>query len=756
MRSSPKIGQNNLINSCLQIFEKSLLASFKNAISKTLVQLFELAENAKSNQQEVTLFEQYNLLKKSSGKLMDFLSAVIQSMPDEITEQISHEEDEVKLSLVEDEILEISLALTQLESVLDIKFSKYLFALEKRLKILFATRKISKDNMPFGVVSICWIFSQTFENSGSDVKTKVLLIECLKKQCGEDLLDVYKKIDDVFIKAGILPNIKTENKKPKKENIEKLNNEHDNLNEFSKNNQGSQSTRQDQLSGKGQQEGYNQFGHNKQETSDGQFSQTLNNESSQSIGASEGSESNQVSRGGSSNLVNSIFDLMNQDKQMSSSQSGLTSIENSVMDETLQNLSKITSIAAGATEIDKLKEMILDNVRNETGMFYPELNTKQQNSLDVMGMFYDHVKQDDMIDSNILSSLNAINIPLIRTAIKDDKFFTNGNHPARQYLEKIIYAAQKWHGTPVVKKLHQFSSHLASDYDGSDDSFNSANEDLESFLKTTETRAKNTEEKWVNSAKGKEKLDYSRMKVEGIVDEISNIAVPEFVKNVIKYVIQDALTLTLLRHGENSDEWNKNIAMSNTIAKLANGDEVKNLTPKQKIESLHRLDQTMDDLGFSENDRKATIQNVKECSQAAVVNKLDENIELDNVASINKNKIDLNKSNAAKIEDIRELTAQEKSQLTRIKLMPYGTLFDFIINQQRDKIRRKLSWFSPVSNKALFVSMLGNKPYEKSLNAIAIDLARKNIIVIKLEEKKYFNQVMQGIFSKLKKMVKND
>ena len=748
MRSSPKIGQNNLISSCLIVFEKSLISGFKKAVHDTLVKLFDLAENAGSNQQEVTLFEQYNILKKNSNKLNNTLSVVIKNMPDEITEQISLDEEEVKLSLVEDEVLEISLALTQMESVLDIRFSKYLFALEKRLKILFASRKITKENMPFGVVSICWIFSQTLETSTSDVNTKVVLIEYLKQQLGTCLLETFKEIDKIFVNAGILPNIKIEHKANYNRNKE---------NSFQKG--------KDEQAQKSNNTGTNQAQNNTSNNQVGNNNQFENNNigggfqsNEQLTGMSDlssnvGDLSGEFDRRESGNLVNSIFDLMNNGRGKGAQQKQLSNINNQVMDKTLDNLSRVTSVAAGSTEIDKLKEMILEDVRNETGMFYPGLNQTQQNSLDVMGMFYEHVKEDNSIDSNIISSLNAINIPLLRTAIRDKQFFDDDEHPARQYLEKIIYAAQKWHGTPVVKKLHQFSSHLASDYDGSNESFETANDDLESYLSITEKRAKKSEEKWVSSVKGKEKLDYSRIKVEGIVDDISKIAVPNFVKNVIKYVIQDALTLSLLRHGEDSDDWNKNISMSKAIAKMANPKEVKSLTPKQKIESLHHLDQTMDDLGFSENDRKSTLQNIKDCASAAAIEKLDEKINLQDVVSINKNKDNVKHASSKKIEDIRKLNSEEKTYLTKIKLMPYGTLFDFIINQQRDKIRRKLSWFSPVSNKALFVSLLGNKPYEKSLNAIAIDLARNNILIVKIEEKRYFNKVLSGIFSKLKNVM---
>ncbi|MCF6287914.1 MAG: DUF1631 domain-containing protein [Proteobacteria bacterium] len=736
------IGHSNLVNSCLLIFHSTLKAGLETAMDITLKDLFLKAENASSNQQETKLFAEYNNLKKSSTKLVNSLKSFTMGMPSEMTKHISNGagEAEIALSIIAEEDLEISLAFTQLESVLDIKFTQFLFALEKRLKVLFASKNITKVNMPFGASSVCWILSQTMELSSADIATKSSLIDNLKKQLIEKLFTTYTKIDQQFVAAGILPNIQVEKKVRSKPN-KNITPNTDSIEDSTDNNPSKANTSSTDLTGTNQQTGH----HTSQQTvANNTFKQEPRHDA---IDATTKK---------SAELVNSIFNLMNQSRSQdfNSASTSATNIENSIMDQTLDRLSKVASVAAGSTEIDKLKEMILDNVRNETGIYYPRLSTQQQNSLDVMGMFYDQVKNDTAIDGNVLSSLNAINIPLIRTAISDTTFFEHAEHPARKYIEKILYAAQKWHGTSVVTELHKYSANIASEYDGTNESFVSANDNLESFLRLTERRAKKAEEKWINAAKGKEKLDLSRHKVEVIVENISQTAVPEFVKNVIQYVIQDAMTLALLRHGEDSQEWHRNISTSETIAKMANPKTIRDLTPKQKVESLHHLDKTMDELGFSENDRSRTINNIKECAEAASNDTLEKDIELAEVATINKEKKNVKKAGSKRIEELRPLTDKEKHYLTKVKLMPYGSLFDFLINQQRDRIRRQLSWFSPVSNKALFVTILGKKPYEVSLNAIAIDLCRKNILIVKIKDSKYFETVLNNMFAKLKGFIK--
>ena len=720
-----KSEQHNLINNCMEPFQKTLTNSYEKTLAKVLKDLFAKAQNAHSNLQESQLFEQYDSVKKHHSNSLASLASIIKSMPTEITnQQDTTSEELVELSLVEEEELETTLSFSQMESVLDIKFSKYLVALEKRLKLLLASNTLTKFNMPFGITSICWVFSQALSISKFEKNAKSTILEELKSQLSNDLLAFYKIANDKFVQAGILPNLMIEEKSV----LWKKGNKFSSGLEAAAN---YTPEKKDTYKSPKKDEG-NKTDSNQQ-----------NQKPPESIASNE-----KLNK-----LIDSIFTLMSNNRPQALHISKDSFIDNNLLDKTLENLSKVTSIGAGSFEIERLKEMVLDDVSENTGINYPTLSLEQQNTLDIMAMFYEQVKSDISIDNSMASSLNAINLPLIRTAVNDETFFENSNHPARKYLEKIIYASQKWHGTPVVKKIHKFSTHVADEFDGSQRSFERANEDLESFLRLTERRARKAESKWIKTAKGKEKLEISRHKVDEIMNNVVDNAHPKFVKNVLKSVLKDAMTLSLLRHGEESKEWYENINATSTIAKMSNPDLVNELSAKQKVESLHHLDKTMDELGFSKIDRTKTLNNIKECTQAAINKTPEAEIPLEKVTSISKSTKPINKQGTKKIEEIRELTNKEKAELSKFKLVPYGTFFDFVMNQQRDKVRRKLSWFSPLSNRALFVSVLGNKPHEMSMNLIAIDIARKAIIQIDVQKTQYFEKTLKNIFAKLKGMM---
>ena len=54
--------------------------------------------------------------------------------------------------------------------------------------------------------------------------------------------------------------------------------------------------------------------------------------------------------------------------------------------------------------------------------------------------------------------------------------------------------------------------------------------------------------------------------------------------------------------------------------------------------------------------------------------------------------------------------------MERIKQAPVGTWFEFVINPEGDRVRRRLSWLSTATGDALFVNKRGQKNAEYTLD----------------------------------------
>ena len=606
------MNRNQLLQELIVIFDKQLQNSLSEAVKLTLNKLFSLAQNADSNQKEHVYFNQYRDLKEQEKRMRQEVREQTKQMPDFISSEVNKSDSKMSLALVEDEELSISLSLTQLDSTLEIAGHTELYLLEKRMNVLFGDERIDKTNMPFSPAAIVWLMSHALQPMNWSEMVKTKLIEALQKSLHGSISELYHQLNERLIAAGILPNLQPEIKAPKS----------------------SQSTAKKKPP--------------KKPESDNKSNQSAEHDSQQKTAATSagaerpvsGPATSDPSRREEQQLVNSIFKLLAKQQSQSTNQdyrpdyetdtpqSGGPSLNHSApgggdkarnvvsgndFEQALNQIDQDAGILANSRNLTDLKRLLKDRVRNNTGNYYPELSEKQHKTIDLMGMIYDEIHEDNRIDKDIRSSLNAINVPLIKTAVKDESFFSDQEHPARQFMELLLQTSQRWYGTDVIKQVHQFSDHAAKDFDGSREGFVKALRDLSDFLEVTENRAVKAEQKWVSAAQGKEKMQLTKDKVNQKLDSILQDCEVKFVRDVVKHVSKDALTLTMLREGEESEQWQANIKTAEVLSQIGNRKKFKQLSGAEKLAAMRHLDETMDELGFSKRDRMTTKDNLHAC-----------------------------------------------------------------------------------------------------------------------------------------------
>lgn len=749
------MNKNQILNECIVIFDKHLQESLKSAMTLTLKKLFKLAETATSNQEEQASFTQYRQLKSGAKNLSSSIRSKIKSMPEFISEEVNKSDKKMSLSLVEDEELSISLSLTQLDSTLEVVSHSELYMLEKRMNVIFGNEKIDKTNMPFSPASIVWLLSHAFKTIDFEVRVKTMIIDFLTNEFSSTIKVAYQEINEVFISAGILPNLQPE-AAVKRQSADKQSGSQ------AADGQDAANVSENETSDEGTN--YTSHQNNQTQAQAGRFNKQQGGQ--QQTGGIDGGQYQSPSRQydpQTKQLVESIFDLLSPPARDGQAQGGTSQqggqqqvqkIQDNDFDKALAQIAQESGVDATSKNIHNLKEMLADQVKNNTGNYYPELSPKQNKTLDLMGMVYDEIEQDDSIDTHIRSSFNAINVPLLRMAVNDENFFTDAAHPARKFMELLVDSSQRWHGTNVIKKIHQYSDSAAKSFDGSTESFVGALKDLTQYLEVTENRAKKAEKKWVSAAQGKEKMELTKAEVEAHLDEILEGCEVKFISDIIQHVWKDSLTLTLLREGKNSEQWEKKTKSAKIISQIGNKNEFMKLSGPEKLAAMHHLDQTMDELGFSKRDRISTKDNIHAClgwqeSEEKEVEKpklkkvlsIDEAVKTQEIDTANK-----------KIEEIRELEDEEKLIMEQVINMPYGSLFDFVINQQNETLRRKLSWVSTMSETVLFVDLVGRHPHKMKLPRLAIDIHRKNIIKVEVQEGGYFRKALNNIMDRLKKI----
>ena len=61
----------------------------------------------------------------------------------------------------------------------------------------------------------------------------------------------------------------------------------------------------------------------------------------------------------------------------------------------------------------------------------------------------------------------------------------------------------------------------------------------------------------------------------------------------------------------------------------------------------------------------------------------------------------------------------EQARYEYLRQLPYGTWIEFTTTSRGDTVRRRLSWYSTVTDNALFVNQRGQRVAEQSLDSLA-------------------------------------
>jgi len=180
-----------------------------------------------------------------------------------------------------------------------------------------------------------------------------------------------------------------------------------------------------------------------------------------------------------------------------------------------------------------------------------------------------------------------------------------------------------------------------------------------------------------------------------------------------------ALTLVLLRHGEDSELWRQHARATRQIVEL-------NVRGDPPSDELVRVIQ--DGLGLVGYQDEEAASIVRCLAWTTDSDTTDDPVSRTELAMKLKARARLGADAEAVPPPAAPRTAQEEAFHQQLRSLPFGSWIELVINQQGDVVRRRMAWFSLVTDRVLLVNQRGQRIDEQSLDRIArlmaIDQAR--------------------------------
>jgi hypothetical protein len=392
------------------------------------------------------------------------------------------------------------------------------------------------------------------------------------------------------------------------------------------------------------------------------------------------------------------------------------------------------------------------------GQAPPVLSDEDSDTIDLVGMLFDHLGEDLNPGSGSGTLLAKLQVPILKVALNDKSFFARRQHPARQLLNSMTEGAQLWlddgDADPALfGKMQLVVDRVLTDFDQDPKVFENLLGELGSHLSTAQRKAEVAEKRHVEAARGREKLDLAREHAGlAIRARLEGVEVPALLKQLLEGAWCDVLALGELRDGEGSQSYLDRLHVADVLVAIWNGASA-NDAQRWYQELQATLANGLQMVGFHGEEIDRTLDGLEALLPVSLAAPLDDAsppapvdtsppAEAEHASRLLESK--QRQLEAAGHGGLRpapretilgglrkteklELNAREQTMLERIRQIPFGTWFDFTINQQGDVQRRKLSWYSPVTSRCLFVTARGARCEERTMEQLARDLVRGNV-----------------------------
>ncbi|KPN21174.1 hypothetical protein AO715_15575 [Xanthomonas sp. Mitacek01] len=405
-----------------------------------------------------------------------------------------------------------------------------------------------------------------------------------------------------------------------------------------------------------------------------------------------------------------------------------------------------TGAGRNARSLVDIKRSLLAQARQRDGEG-ASLAPQDEDAFELLGMLYGHIEQEIRTEAPAAPLVRDLQIPVLRAALQDHSFFTRQRHPARQLLNTVAESAASWHDDTafdprVETALRAAVAYVVANYEGDVAVFAEGNAKVQAQLQAQARTAELQERRHIEAARGREKLAAARARADELMQGIvGDRRLPRFSRALLDQSWADVLTLTLLRHGEYSDEANRQLDTTRRIvdASLA-------VMPRDDDSLQAEVESALGHVGY--HGEEATV-----IAQRLTSHRSDE----DDAASRTELAMKLKararlgeEAGTARREKLPQRTPDEQAQYDHLRTLPFGTWIEFTTNQQGDMVRRRMSWYSPMTDHVLFVNQRGQRTGEQSMDAVSRLMASGNARVVTADRGHLVDRAWQAAMGALR------
>jgi hypothetical protein len=385
--------------------------------------------------------------------------------------------------------------------------------------------------------------------------------------------------------------------------------------------------------------------------------------------------------------------------------------------------------------IAQLRQDLLNQLRHATPPGQtPRLADEDADTVDLIGLLFEQLMLVTRADGRTQSMLTRLQVPILRAALRDKRFFSNPEHQARRLINSIVDTGAHWvddGGEPdpmLVERMQRAIERINAEFDTDMRVFDQVGEELLTYISSIARRAEVAERRLVEGCRGREKLAMARdTAARAITIRLATTKPSRLLRTLLEQAWTDVLALTVLRQGEKSDTYRRQLAVADQL--IAVGGAMQSMLDKPLAATWREeIESGLSQVGYHEDEVQAVVNRLFAPEQ---VPDDDHAISQTDLAMRLKSKMRLGETvgDDASLRGLMQRPAStsmapaQAQTLEQLKAMPFGTWFEVSGAKPGEYQRLRLSWFSTVTGSCLLTNQRGLRVDERGLEQVARDLA---------------------------------
>ncbi len=699
--------------------------------------MYELADKSGNDSVQTTYFDAMRELRKERARIDRVFSREVLQKFDRFWEtgeapvnqrtfaELSRDSE---MSLLGEDELEDSLAITNMISKSENRYSRELYALGQRfVQLTGDTDEVSEQHNPLAPGVICNAFQEAMRSVEVDLPVKLVIYKLLDKQVMHYVGGLYDELNLVLGKAGVIPKLTPQvRRNPVSPAV-------------------SRARREAQTDGR--------VGEVADERSDLQtevfetLQQLLNlRRGVAPAGGSAVPGRMPIGAGGAPISVPLV--------------------------ETVELLSALSSLQQSNTVMVPLNTEGEGNLRArlasdlrmlEEGRTHRALGEADNDTIDVISMLFEFILDDHSLPDAMKALLSRLQIPMLKVAIIDKTFFSKKVHPARRLLNNLAQAAIGWNDdgdrSPggLFGTVESIVKRVLTDFDDDPAIFTALNDEFNEWWEREQRGADVAEQRTNQVTRGKEQLRAAKA---AVTDELNKRLqfqkqLPDAVISLLRDGWKDVLLLNYLRQGPESEEWKESLEIVDKL--LWSVAPKKEYAERQELlrnipELLRNLRERLNAISFDQHKMARLFKELQNCHIACLRGKkLSAGVDTVTDLHISFPDSQLINQSSLLVDDLEPETVavaihdKFTEQAESLEIGTWLALFD-----GEEKKRVKLSWKSDVTDVFVFVNRKGVKALELTVDGLAMHLRDGSAEVLDVTNAPIMDRALGAMLDALK------